>query len=64
MQAARGRGRGLVVLMAVAGFAVLAGTTLASGSAAGKVYACVKSSTGAVRIVSASTHCATGERKI
>src|SRR3954466_15024136 len=64
MQAARGRGRVIAVLLAVAGFAVVAGTTLASGSAAGKIYACVKSSNGAVRIVGASKSCAAGERKI
>src|SRR4051812_50112580 len=42
----------------------LAATTLASGKAGGTIYACVKSATGAVRIVDASAPCKSGERRV
>src|SRR3954463_7893831 len=41
----------------------LAATTQASGRAGGTIYACVKSATGAVRIVDASAPCKSGERR-
>src|SRR4051794_41775783 len=42
----------------------LAATTLASGRAGGSIYACVKSATGAVRIVDATAPCKSGERRV
>ena len=63
-----GRRRAFVLIVAplavVAVAAGLAGTTLASGKADTKVYACVRNATGAVRIVRASTRCRHSERKI
>src|SRR3954449_7712264 len=42
----------------------LAATTLASGKAGGTIYACVKSATGAVRVVEATAPCKSGERRV
>lgn len=41
-----------------------AGSTSATTKASGKIYACVKKTSGAVRVVTATTRCRSGERKL
>ena len=53
----------LAALVAASG-CVLAGGVAANTAATGKIYACVAKKSGALRVVSKTTPCRTGERKI